>query len=720
MSSSLSVLKVQRSAVAVAVGLTCLAVQAQESPVEATVSVGLGGIDGSQADRALFGQYNGLRKDSTVGILGLEYTLRDLAAENWVDFTATNLLGDTRELRLSWKNPGHWKLNAFYSELTRTEPLIVNSGVGQVGTTTPQVQRVAAGQGNDLDLSTKRKGLGIGFTKILSPALQLEFDLKTEDKEGARLSGAYFNNLACASQQPAGSCNLATLGAFPALMLPEPIKSNHSQVEARVSYGFEKLRLNAGYYGSFFTNDNKALWPGPANALTRDAVLALPADNQAHQVDVGGSYDISPATRANFKLAWSTATQNADFSNMGMIGPLLAASLIPNQGVHVTSPGARVDTTLAKLGFSSRITPKLSLLGDLRYEDKDDKTNLFFYTTDSNGKPISTNHQLPNRKLQGKLQASWQFNPTYRGVLAADYESIDRGTYTATSLVQGISALRQDTRETGLRAELRRRLDDNLSGTVSLSSSKREGSNWLQPNPNAGATGVVALAQPETLVGAVFMPTLADRQRDKIKLSADWKATEKLDLQVSLENGTDSYSSPSVYGLNDSKMNQLNLDWTYALSGSWTLNGYLAQAKQTLNQSLYQGTVVALDNTNLSASIGMQGKLSGKLQVGASLVYMDDKSVYGQALHATASTAAAKQLAQSGGLPDITYKQTALKLFANYALEKKSSVRLDFLHQQTDVNDWTWNGLVYSDGTTVKPNGSQKVNFIGLTYVYKL
>ena len=40
--------------------------------------------------------------------------------------------------------------------------------------------------------------------------------------------------------------------------------------------------------------------------------------------------------------------------------------------------------------------------------------------------------------------------------------------------------------------------------------------------------------------------TLEDRQRDKLKLSADWSPMELLSLQLMFENGKDAYSAPTT------------------------------------------------------------------------------------------------------------------------------------------------------------------------------
>jgi MtrB/PioB family decaheme-associated outer membrane protein len=701
-------IRAHRTLVAMAVYAVCVAAQAQ-SVVETTVSVGLGALDGSQADRAQFGQYRGLPSGNAAGLLGLDYSLRDQEAGKSVDFTGSNILGDNRELNFVWKQPGSWKFSADYSQLVRFEPNTLITGAG-VST----------------DLKTKRSGLGLGLTKIISPELQVQVDLKSQDKEGnSALSMAYL----CAT----AVCNS---------MLPEPVKANHTQVEARVSYALEKFRVNAGYYGSYYRNSNAELNTG-AMGLTRSfnqLSLALPPDNESHQLDVSGSYDFSKATRGTFKLAWSTASQNDDFSSAGLVGPALAGNTVLN------SAGAKIDTTLAKLGFTSKPLPQLSLLGDLRYENKDDQTPLYKYNLLGlyypSNYPIlpatndyGTNRNLPNTKVQGKLEATWRFNPDYRGTLGADYESIDRGTVTASSLIPGISALRQKTDETGVRAELRGKLSDDFSGAVTVSSSTRDGSNWLQSNtgidPLTGhfLTGVTSVANPAVsfaaTAGTIFMPTLANRQRDKVKLFADWQASEKLNMQFSAATGTDKFSPPAGgNGLRESRMGQLSVDGSYAINDSWALTAYLSQSTQTLNQSVYAGTAMAFDNTNLGASIGVTGKANSKVNVGASLSYVDDRSAYAQSPDAAAPASVAALLAKSGGLPDITYQQTALKLFATYALEKKSSVRLDLIHQRTSLNDWTWgyNGVPfsYSDGATVSQNANQNVSYVGVTYVYQL
>jgi hypothetical protein len=47
-------------------------------------------------------------------------------------------------------------------------------------------------------------------------------------------------------------------------------------------------------------------------------------------------------------------------------------------------------------------------------------------------------------------------------------------------------------------------------------------------------------------------------------------------------------------------------------------------------------------------------------------------------------------------------------------------VRVDAVHQRYSVNDWTWTGFTYSDGTTVTQKPTQSVGVIAVTYIYQL
>jgi len=671
--------------------------------VESSVTVGAGAVTGSDADQALFGQYHGFagRRDFG-GLLAVDYSLRRPETGAWVDFRGSDLLGGQRELDAVWKRLGEWRVGASYGELRRREPHAVVDAAGA-----------------ETRLQTKRTALGFSAQRTFTPALVADFDIKHELKEGLRLFGRGFTCPSPVAPGCAPATGIATGSAV--LLIPEPIDATHTQLEARLSYAQDKLRFSLGYHGSFYRNELDALQtavPGSLNnpvgtllpiSAGLQAILnqpmALPPDNQAHQVDFSGSYDFSPATRATFKLAWGRATQDDSFAAVGFTGPAGTSSL-----------DAEVQTLLARVGFTSRLTKAVTLSGDLRFEDRDDKTPLALYNVE--GTSTYTNRRLPYRKVKGKLQGAWQIDRDWRATAGAEYESIDRGAFTATSAVSGISALRQETEEVGAFAELRRRMSENVSGAVKVSTSRRDGSNWLRDNSGTGVTEVSDTSQlPAT---TILMPTLADRRRDKVKVFADWQPSDELALQLSAEHGRDRYEQLAAYGLASTSVTHLGVDATYAISEKWHISGFASWGRQAVNQARPFGYIMALRNDSLTTGINVTGKATAKLEVGGGLSFVDDRTEHRQTLDPLAGADSATLLAATGGLPDITFRQATLRLFGKYAIAPKSQLRVELAWQRTRWNDWAWQyagmPFAYSDGTTVHFKPTQSVVYLGVTY----
>ncbi len=585
---------------------------------------------------------------------------------------------------------------------------------------------MAPGTGSELDLHTKRSGLGFAVSKVITPRLQFDASARTEHKDGSRLWGIGFACPSALAVACTGNTNAQVGSAV--LFAPEPIDSDHHQVEARLGYAAEKFRLSLGYYGSFYRNDLGSMTVGVPGSLINPVgtllpvtaglagilgqPVALPPDNQAHQVDLTGAILYSATTQFNFKLARTRATQDDSFAAAGFTaGP-----------AGVRNLDGSVDTTLAQVGFTSRPLAKLSLSGNVRWEDRDDATPLALYNVE--GAMTYTNRQLPYRTLRARLQGNYQITPEWRGTLAAGYEQIDRGVFTATSATSGITALRQKTDETTWRGELRRRLTEDFSGAVSLEHSDRSGSNWLRDNsgpgvtevgdPNAAATGFSR---------GIFMPTLADRDRDKVRLLGDWQPTEKLSMQVAYDLGQDRYHAPGVYGLRSSDMQQVTVDASYAFNDKWSVNGFASYGTQELDQGRPDAAFMAFRNRETNVGVGVTGKVTSKLDLGANLAWLQDRSTFLQTLDATAGGANAALLQATGGLPPITFRQQALRLTGKYTIDKKSSLRGELAYYRAKWDDWAWGysgtPFVYSDGTVASRNTTQDVAVLRVVYTYR-
>jgi hypothetical protein len=128
----------------------------------------------------------------------------------------------------------------------------------------------------------------------------------------------------------------------------------------------------------------------------------------------------------------------------------------------------------------------------------------------------------------------------------------------------------------------------------------------------------------------------------------------------------------------------------------------------------------ALRLTGDSLGFGIDGKVNAHLTLGANVSYTHDVNRYNitkdEAAYAVFATAAG--IAQGVGvLPDTVYTQTTVQLFGKYAVSKATSIRLDYLWDKREMDDYTWSNWKYSDGTQIFVSPKQTTQIVGVTLV---
>ncbi len=738
---------------------------------ESSVSIGAAGVSGNDKDRAQWGMFNGMRKDDGYLLFDLDYIKRDNATGTWTTLQGRNLGLDNRELRGGVQKQGDWKVYGEYNELTRRSPFSVNTAMTNAGSTTPNVVRLTVpGTGSDLDFKLQRKAASAGVEKWLSPNLKFEASFKNEDKDGTRQWGRGYDCAAyvCGSSTTT-AVNQANFLKNAILMIPEPIHSTIKQFDAKLNFHDEKLNLSAAYYASFYTNDNGNISPTVPNSLfggngalvtlypavgtniiagggtSLQNVLQLPMalqpDNQAQQVSLAGNYAFTKSTRATFKYSYTHATQNRDFASMGLSG---------------SAPGAdnlagRVDTTAAQFGLTSKPTRDLSLLANISYSRKDDKTPNALYNVEAKavfpattpasftnvnqiGVPgaVWNNNHVSNTRILSKLEASYRLPDNYRVTVGVDHDLHERlvPESRVEEALGGLGPLREKNTETGYRIDLRRSMSETLNGSIGFSSSKRTGSDWTNlstlhpdaPTPNTAVNTYLIntycggrecygqVLPASSILGlnanTPFPMSMADVERDKWKVSLDWTPFEKLSLQLMAQDGKDKNVMPvdpvaGGKGWRDSKVSFYGIDVSYALSATWKLTGYASQGEQTAHINHSTGYVADLNNRSEAFGLALAGQASTRLQVGANLTYINDINKYGVAAATgtagdrltglTVTQPNANNLAQAAvGLPDVVFRKTIVSVYGQYTLDKKSDIRLDVAHQKAKYDDWVW------------------------------
>ncbi len=660
------VFRLAATAATVLAGVGAYAAEGDEITVltkpESNIEFGLGYVN---KDGLRFGQYSGLNEKGTYGLLGGSLIKRDDATGTWLILKGRNLGLDNRELRFEHNRQGNWGYFIEYGVTPRFNPYTVNTGLTGIGTATQTINGTAL---RDVDLKTKREAVTLGFSKNLPAGWDFQVRFRNEEKDGARQWGQ---------------------GGPPVNFLTDPINQTTRQLDAILGYTGEKLQLSGGYYGTLFENHNtvlNVLAVFPSTVVFTQ--MALPPGNQSHQLHLAGGYSFTPTTRGTFKLAYTRATQNEAF----FVAPTLNTR---------SDLGGAVDTTLLQMGIVARPMPKLSLRANLRYEDRDDNTPLALYTTVF---PTSTldgfNEPRSIRTLTGKLEASYALPLSFRLTGGVDYDEKKRNTFRVASVSQ-----RERTDETSYRVELRRSMSETLTGTLAYIHSDRDGSPFLTTVRNDNSLGSNLIAPMH----------LRDRKRDKVRLSADWQATEQLSLQFRVDESRDNYGqrAGSTLGGQKGEASAYSVDAAYAFNDQWQATAWISRDDtryEQLTRAIATPWQAKLRNAGDSFGLGVRGKPLSRLEIGGDLSQSDMRDENRQ--QALSGAAAAV-------VPDFSTKLTKLNLFAKYAVNKNVDFRLNYIYDRFSTDDWTWTNWTYSDGTRVLQSPTQKVHFIGVMMNYK-
>ncbi len=656
------VFRLAATAAAVLAGVGAYAAEGDEitalTKPESNIEFGLGYVN---KDGLRFGQYSGLNEKGTYGLLGGSLIKRDDATGTWLNLSGRNLGLESRELRFEHNRQGNWGYFIEYGVTPRFNPYTVNTGLSGIGTATQTINGAAL---RDVDLKTKREAVTLGFSKNLPAGWDVQVRFRNEEKDGARQWGQ---------------------GGPPVNFLTDPINQTTRQLDVILGYAGEKLQLSGGYYGTLFENHNTVLNVPNSTVFTQ---MALPPGNQSHQLHLSGGYSFTPTTRGTFKLAYTKATQNEGF----FVAPTMNTR---------TDLGGAVDTTLLQIGIVARPMPKLSLLANLRYEDRDDQTPLALYTTvDATRTLDGFNEPRSIRTLAGKLEASYALPLSLRLTGGVDYDEKKRNTFRVASVSQ-----RERTDETAYRVELRRSMSETITGALAYIHSDRGGSPFLTTVRNDNSPG-------SNLIAPIH---LADRKRDKVRLSANWQATEQLSLQFRVDESRDNYGQRdgSILGAQKGEASAYSVDAAYAFSDKWQATAWISRDDTRYEQltRLVDPWQAKLRNVGDSFGLGVRGKPLSRLEIGADLSHANMRDENQQQLFAG--------VAVVDLVPNFSTKLTKLNLFAKYAVKKNVDLRLNYIYDRFSTDDWTWTTWTYSDGTRVLQSPTQKVHFIGVMMNYR-
>jgi MtrB/PioB family decaheme-associated outer membrane protein len=439
---------------------------------------------------------------------------------------------------------------------------------------------------------------------------------------------------------------------------------------------------------------------------------------------------------------------------------------------------------------------------------------------------IYNNRPYSRKTNQLNLDADYRLTRSQNVKLGYDWQKIER--YCSTSWIACADAAA--SKENTVRAEWRASLTEDLSARVGYAYAERRVDNYnenafLSMTPMANVLGVGGAATSGTTVAtqsalaymiangltgygpfAGYLPpytgnaliygnnggiipqalygsrnninelpglrryNMADRNRDKVRTSVNWDASETFSVQGSVDLNKDNYNH-SVYGLKRAEGWAFNLDSTLTVSETFSaslfytienqksksagdaygsnsatanVNGFTAIspgvcyttiAARNLNAKQDPCLNWDTDNRDKVDTVGVtarkKGLMAGKLDLGGDLVYArarTDINVNGGSYAnnplavagAPVGTIAAYYI-PAAALPTVNTTTTTLRVKGQYALDKDAAVRVSYLVQKMTSNDYMYAGMQFGTGTNYLPTLEQAPNYtvhvVGLTYL---
>lgn len=656
---------------------------------QSTINFGAGYL---ADDNARFGQYSGVRNEGPYGLFNVDIAKRDDNTGTWLKLLGRNLGLQNRDVRFEHNKQGHWSYFIDFSQAPRYEPFTVVTAVTGIGSAHLDVP-TSPTAGEPVQLKTEREAISFGMNRLLPGNFELQFHFRNEEKDGSKIFGRG-NRL--------GAPIPGVVGGYE--FLPEPINYSTRQFGGTLNYNGRDLQLSGGYYGTLFVNKNTALQTtggssvGGIYAPGVYTPIALPPDNQSHQLFLSGGYRFNPTTHGTFKVAYTHATQTDSFFATQFLAPGIGNNL-----------GGKINTTLIQGGITSRPLSKLSVLANVRFEDRDDNTPVLLYNPlarqpDFNGNSWSGfNHPRSFSTLTSRFEANYTLPMNFRLIGGVDYEHWDR-RWQPTFVGH-----RARTDEVSYRVEIRRTLADTLTGSIAYIHSNRFGSHFISTMTGTGGAYFNLIAPLN----------LADRNRDKVRLALNWEPIEPLSLQVMIDESIDSYGhrNGSNLGLRNGSARNYSVDAVYTFSENLQTIAWFSRNETHIDQASRnwspadgsrESWSANLQNIGTSLGTDINGKPTEKLEVGASLSHSFITDKFNQKTSDP----------ETYSVPNISTELSNAKLFARYAVRKNLSLHLSYILNRFKTNEWTWNHWTYTDGTQLVQDTNQLINFVGLSAHY--
>ena len=510
----------------------------------------------------------------------------------------------------------------------------------------------------DLELQREKVGIGLeGELDALLDGLKGYINYDHEDKTGNRRNSLLANS---------GPINFAL-----------PVDATTQNINAGISIDQHQWQSELAYNGSYYRNHINHL-----SLPYADNVYAATPDNDAHQVSLTGQYLLGSSV-INGRLATGRMIQDDN--------------LIQISGNPLQSWDGEVETLDARIGFSSMLSPRWRLNGQLDYSDRDNKSSTWDFAqfeVDNVSGAFKQNVAMDIQRTNFKLQSSYRFNSDYRLLGGFDYKAVERN-YTE----------REETEDSALWAKLNIRAIPKTVVDLKASYETRDGSTY----DSLEATSI----EENPLLRKFY---LADRNRNGLELRVNHTPLQWLTLDFDAHYNNDDYDNTTI-GLTEVKDYGYNVQLSAQLSGK--LNVFASAGQQWIESDMAGSQAYAapdwytnVDDEFIDLNIGFtyDGLMDDRLSIGGNYQFANSAS----------DTLITTTTNQPYG--DYYSYSHNLELYGRYALNERMGLKLSYQYERyydtdyAEVSTYAIPGLV----TLGELNHNYNAHLLMLTFSYML
>jgi MtrB/PioB family decaheme-associated outer membrane protein len=747
------------------------------------VEIGIGYPDVS-GDRYKFGEWNGLFRNDPFAIANLNWLARDMATGRYWSASGSNLGLPSRQISGAVGQQGWWGLTAEYRQITHAQTesaSFIFNGLGSDRLTLPagfagitagnsqppaNAAAISAFERSGFGIRTQRDIYKVGGSWDIGNGLNAIANFRYDQRDGTRITGAVMGNS----------------GGNPrSVLVPYQIDDNTTQLEAALRYSSGPLQLSLSYWYSKYENDKDSFtWQNPFGIIagwqansgvgfpTGFGRMALPPDNDFHQVQATGGYNFNPTTRLTATFQYGVASQNDAFLPQTInVPPLVSPGLATPFAMPADSLDGKIKNTLFDITLTSRPIPKLFVKLNYHYNEHDNTTpqRLFVYTPGDTlsqavippgGSPENVNsNYIRTNPVPGIRENRFQLDADYplmRGIALRGFYEYKKTDYRIAD-----EELRADTHVDEVGAELKFRGNPLVNGFVKYVHDERRGAEFSTNNPYVG---VVTLP---TLIFNNFdtNPTtrqffVADYDQDRVKAQATITPEGAFSAQLMGDWWKRSYKGPDCGGPNDQLLLHLSppvvfpneclglqrgegqsytLDGQYAAGNGFSLYAFATWARYETDQRgrSFGGVTQGAATVGQSADPNRDWNVNSRTTdtaIGAGLDWKPEdrpysagvQYLYNEGLTAISPQSGPALTPPSAPIPDVKNKLHSLQLFGRWQYTKNLLFRANYWYQRYRATDWAYdNATPWSSNNvllTGQPSSSYTAHVFGLSVAY--